>query len=235
MLTVTMKARLHAFSLTMLSLGLVTPTWAEEPISLDGIDTVCLKSVLQDCKVLTAGFLNVDWGDDEGAPMLAWQTQSGFTPEDGVLGGFVLLQRVDGNWTHLDAGFDGWRFFPPRLSQDGLLHLPGYTGGTGSYNADRLYRWNDTAWEPIDIKTWLNTIAEHLPANREIWKGVQYDFDNPWSQLVARTALWRGDDGNCCPTGGHAEIVFSIVEGRLAVDHVDYVPAAETSPSEEVQ
>jgi hypothetical protein len=47
----------------------------------------------------------------------------------------------------------GWRFFPPRLSQDGLLHLPGYTGGTGSYNADRLYQWNDDTWAAIDITT----------------------------------------------------------------------------------
>lgn len=222
-----MKAFLQTLALIPMALLPVTPARAEAPFSLDQIDTICLETVLRDCKVLTAGFLNVDWGNDEGAPMLAWQTQSGFTPEDGVLGGFVLLQHVDGNWTRLDAAADGWRFFPPRLSQDGLLHLPGYTGGTGSYNADRLYQWNDTAWEPIDIKTWLKTIGERLPADREIWKGVQYDFDDPWSRLVARTPLWRGDDGNCCPTGGHAEIRFSIDEDRLTVEKVDYVPAAE--------
>ncbi|MBJ3787048.1 hypothetical protein [Devosia sediminis] len=220
-----MKTRLPSALLALFALS--SPTHAAEPIARDRIITVCVETVLQNCKVLTAGFLNVDWGDDEGKPMLAWQTQSGFTPEDGVLGGFVLLQHVDGNWARFDAGFDGWRFFPPRLSQDGLLHLPGYTGGTGSYNADRLYQWNDTEWEPIDIKTWRKAIAEQLPADREIWKGVQYDFDNPWSKLVARTALWRGDDGNCCPTGGHAEIVFSVKERRLTVDHVDYLPAAE--------
>lgn len=213
-------------------LALASPIHASEPIGIDRIDTVCLETVLRGCKVLTAGFLNVDWGDDEGAPMLAWQTQSGFTPEDGVLGGFVLLEHVGGSWTRLDAGFDGWRFFPPRLSQDGLLHLPGYTGGTGSYNADRLYQWNDTSWQAIDIKTWLKTIAEHLPADREIWKGVQYDFDDPWSQLVARTPLWRGADGNCCPTGGNAEIVFAIEQGRLTVDHITFVGAEDepTSP-----
>lgn len=71
--------------------ALCSPTHAAEPVALDRIDMVCLETVLQNCKVLIAGFLNVDWGDDEGKPMLAWQTQSGFTPEDGVLGGFVLL------------------------------------------------------------------------------------------------------------------------------------------------
>lgn len=213
-----MKASLPAAIFVLL--GVTIPTWAAEPISLDRIATVCLETVLRNCKVLTAGYLNVDWGDDEGAPMLAWQTQAGFTPEDGVLGGFVLLQNVDRAWTRLDSGFDGWRFFPPRLSDEGLLHLPGYTGGTGAYNADRLYRWNDTAWQAIDITAWFKTIAEHLPADREIWKGVDYDFDNSWSQLTARTALWRGDDGNCCPTGGYAEIVFTIENDRLKIDEV---------------
>lgn len=224
-----MKTRLLAPAMAFL--GLASPIHAGGPINLDRINTVCLETVLRDCKVLTAGFLNVDWGHEDGAPMLAWQTQSGFTPEDGVLGGFVLLQHVDGIWTRLDAGFDGWRFIPPRLSQDGLLHLPGYTGGTGSYNADRLYQWNDAEWEPIDTKTWLKTIADHLPTDREIWKGVQYDFDDPWSQLIARTALWRGNDGNCCPTGGHAEIAFVIEQGRLKVEHIHYVLAAEVPAS----
>lgn len=225
-----MKTHLNAAFLAFF--GLISPIYADEPISLDRIETVCLETVLQDCQVLTAGFLNVGWGDDEGSPMLAWQTQSGFTPEDGVLGGFALFQHVDGIWMRLDAGFDGWRFFPPRVSQDGLLHLPGYTGGTGSYNADRLYQWEDIAWKPIDIKTWLKTIAEHLPADREIWKGVQYDFDNPWSRPMARTSLWRGDDGNCCPTGGQAEIVFLIEEERLIVKDVIYVHAKADLASE---
>ena len=225
-----MKDRLHTLVLILIVFTLAAPARADEQIRLGHIDTICLETVLRDCKVLTAGFLNVDWGDEEGTPLLAWQTQSGFTPEDGVLGGFVLLQHVDGAWTRLDAGFDGWRFFPPRLIQEGFLHLPGYTGGTGSYNADRLYQWTDTGWEPIDIKTWLGTIADHLPADREIWKGVQYDFDNPWSQLMARTALWRGDDANCCPTGGHAEIFFSIQRGRLTVDRVAYAPVEEGAP-----
>ena len=206
-----MKTRLPAAVAAFL--GLAARICAEEPISLDRIDTICLETILSDCKVLTAGFLNVDWGEHQGAPLLAWQTQAGFTPEDGVLGGFVLLRHVDGSWARLDAGFDGWRFFPPRLSEEGLLHVPGYTGGTGAYNVDRLYQWTEIAWEPIDIKTWLKTVADHLPAGGEIWKGVQYDFDDPWSQLVARTALWRGDDGNCCPTGGRAEIVFAIEDG----------------------
>ena len=96
-----MKTRLPAAVVVFLALA--APICAEEPISLDRIETVCLETILQNCKVLTAGFLNVDWGDDEGAPLLAWQTQAGFTPEDGVLGGFVLLHHVDGNWARLDA------------------------------------------------------------------------------------------------------------------------------------
>ena len=203
-------------------LGLSVPALAEKPVDVRKINTVCLETILRNCKVLTAGFINRDDGGDTGAPMLAWQTQTGFTPEDGVLGGFVLLQNEAGRWKRLDSAFDGWRFLPPRLNEDSLLHIAGYTGGTGAYNADRLYRWDDTAWRAIDMKSWRATIARHLPNGLQIWKGVQYDFRDPWSGLVARTALWRGDDANCCPTGGDGEITFAIRDDRLVVTELRY-------------
>lgn len=116
---------------------------AEPHMPIEGIGSACLQTVLHNCKVLTAGYINADEGDRDGAPMLAWQTYTGFTPEDGVIGGFVLFHYVSGRWGLIDAGFDGWRFSPPRLSESGLLHIAGYTGGTGAYNADRLYQWGD--------------------------------------------------------------------------------------------
>lgn len=219
-----MATCLRASVLAVIAFGLATPVQANEPFLLDRIDTECLETILSDCKVLTAGFVNMDWGDREGAPMLAWQTQTGFTPDDGVLGGFVLLQHEAGTWTRLDSGFDGSRFYPPRLSEEGLLHIPGYTGGTGAYNADRLYQWDETGWRPVDMTTWSKSIAERLPDGLEIWKGVQYEFENPWSGLVARTPLWRGDDANCCPTGGNAEIAFAVDDSRLVVTDLRYTP-----------
>lgn len=211
------------------ALGGACPALADPHRPIEGIGSTCLETVLHNCKVLTVGYLNADQGDRDGEPMLAWQTQTGFTPEDGVMGGFVLFQYASGKWTVLDSGFDGWRFSPPRLNELDLLHIAGYTGGTGAYNADRLYRWGDLGhavyregWKPVDMRAWFETIGEKLPAELEIWKGVQYAFDDPWSGIIARTDLWRPDDGNCCPTGGSAVIDFDIEDDRLVVKEVHY-------------
>jgi hypothetical protein len=211
------------------ALGWASNVYADPYAPIETIGSTCLETVLRNCKVLTAGYINVDQGDHDGEPMLAWQTQTGFTPEGGVMGGFVLLQYGSGKWTVVDAGFDGWRFSPPQLSESGLLHIAGYTGGTGAYNADRLYQWGDLGhavyregWRPIDMRTWLKTIEAQLPDDLEIWKGVQYEFEDTWSGMIARTRLWRPDDGNCCPTGGSAMITFDIVEDRLVATKVHY-------------
>ncbi|KRA46194.1 hypothetical protein [Devosia sp. Root635] len=207
---------------------------AQEPVTLQSLDFDCLQTILRNCEVLTAGYVNVDSGEYEGAPMLAWQTQSGFTHDDGVLGGFVLFQFGDDGWELLDSGFDGARFQLPAANEDGLLHIPGYSGGTGAYNVDRLYQWGDTggalyreAWHTIDMRSWLGDIGTMLPPGLEIWKGVDYDFENPWSGLVARTALWRADDGNCCPTGGSAVITFDIVDHALVATDIVYTPPVQ--------
>ncbi|WP_421926716.1 hypothetical protein [Neoaquamicrobium sediminum] len=211
-------------------LGTAMPASAGSHMPIEGIGSTCLETILRNCRVLTAGYVNADGGDRDGEPMLAWQTQTGFTPEDGVMGGFVLFEHASGKWTVMDAGFNGWRFSPPQLSETGLLHIAGYGGGTGAYNADRLYQWRDPGdavaregWRQIDMGTWLKTIGEKLPAGLEIWKGVQFEFQDPWSGMIARTGLWRSDDGNCCPTGGSAVIAFGIEDDRLVVSRVDYV------------
>jgi hypothetical protein len=211
-------------------LGSAIPVSAEPRMLIEGIGSTCLETILRNCRVLTAGYINADENNRNGEPMLAWQTQAGFTPEDGSIGGFVLFQYASGKWSVMDAGFNGWRFSPPRLSESGLLHIAGYTGGTGAYNADRLYQWRDLGravdregWRAIDMRTWLKTIEEKLPEGHEIWKGVQFEFGDPWSGIIARTRLWRSDDGNCCPTGGSAVITFDIKDDRLVVSRVDYV------------
>jgi len=189
----------------------------------------CLETELHDCRVLSAGVINSDEGAAE--PLLAWQTQAGFTPEAGVLGGFVLFTHESGAWRPFDAGFDGYRFSPPQLNEMGLLHIAGYTGGTGAYNADRLYQWGDLGhavyregWRRIDMEAWLDTLGAFLPAGLEVWKGVQYSIDR-WSDgVVARTPLWRPDDANCCATGGSALITFTIADDRLVIARVTYIP-----------
>lgn len=195
--------------------------------TLDDIGTTCLQTSLDGCKVYTGGYFNTaDFSDNGGTPLIAWQTQLGSTDTDGVIGGFVLFQHDGSDWTLLDSGFDGF-FEVPRLNQDGLLHVPGYSQGTGAFNTDRLYQFAD-GWTKIDMDQWLGEVTAMLPTGLEIWKGVQYDFSSPWSGLVARTSLWRADDGNCCPTGGSAVITLEIRDDRLVATGVDYQPPAKT-------
>jgi hypothetical protein len=208
---------------------------AAESVDLADIGTSCLETRLDDCKVYSAGYLNMDnFSDSDGSPFLAWQTQLGSTATDGIIGGFVLFQHDGAGWSVLDSGFDGF-FEVPRLNQDGLLHVPGHGQGTGAFNTDRLYQWGDTGaavlregWTELEMDQWLTDIGDMLPPGLEIWKGVEYDFSRPWSGLVARTPLWRSDDANCCGTGGSAVITLEIVDGRLSATSVAHTPPGKT-------
>jgi uncharacterized protein len=94
-----------------------------------------------------------------------------------------------------------------------LLWLPATDDGTGVFNEDLLYRWADTHWRDVDITSWKADLAKRLPANRQVWKGVPYDF----AHLQATTHLWAPDDGNCCPTGGQATVTFKLAGDKLAI------------------
>lgn len=201
---------------------------AQEPVSVKDIGTKCLLGTLDECKVLTAGFLNVEaYQENAGAPFLAWQTQSGSTPDYGNIGGFVLLNYQDG-WTVMDSGFDGY-FQLPLWNNDGLLHVPGYSQGTAVLNTDRLYQRDEdgAGFTAVDMDQWQETIGDKLPAGLSIWKGVNYDFSDPWSGYVARTALWNDDDANCCPSGGSAVIGLEVTDHVLVATDVVYTPPAE--------
>ncbi|KKB86703.1 hypothetical protein VW29_01000 [Devosia limi DSM 17137] len=193
---------------------------AAAPLKLAEIATTCLASPLTDCTVQTAGFINADYADLPSR--LAWQTQAGISATDGSVGGFVLFQNIDGEWTVLDSAFDAAVFLLPRQANWGLLHIPGYTAGTGSFNADRLYQQGETGWTAIDLDSWQSAIGPLLPKGLEIWKGVAYDFTSFYDDLNAHTALWASDDANCCPTGGDAVIHFVIEDGALVATKLDY-------------
>jgi len=211
----------------LLAIALTPTAVASQEPGFPSIAAECLPTELRNCRVLGAGFLNED---DEGEAFIAWQLQAGFTPELGSLGGFVLYWNGPDGWTELDAAFDGWRFAQPQMNDAGLLHIAGYTGGTGAYNADRLYQWSparedqEAGWQRIDVDSWLTDIGEMLPAGLEIWKGVRYELVDPWhGGMLARTSLWRRDDANCCPTGGDAIIEFEIGDDRLVATDVIYM------------
>ena len=47
----------------------------------------------------------------------------------------------------------------------------------------------------------VRALADLLPDGLAIWKGVAIDYQT----LSGRTALWRPEDANCCPSGGTLE------------------------------
>ena len=200
--------------------------------SQPGLDDTCLETELKGCAVLSSGYIASEQGH-----RIAFQTQAGFTDEDGVKGGVVLFAEKPEGWTLFASAFDAYRYETPRMIEHDeiMLHVPGYTGGTGAYNADLLFVWGDTGaaryfedWRAIDLQSWPSFVGDLLPEGLEIWKGVDYDFgDWFYGELNARTPLWRSGDGNCCPSGGWATIHFAIDNSTLIATSIDYQPPAK--------
>lgn len=209
----------------LLAAALVSfPSQAQEALPTGLADT-CIETELADCRVTGAGFSSLEDG-----PQVAFQIQHGRDEINGDGGGVVLFERAgaDDSWQFLASAFDAYEYQLPILADGSpvTLHVPGYMMGTGSYNADLLLAYDGTDWARVDIDSWQETIGKFLPEDREIWKGVDYDFgDWAYGELSATTPLWKGSDPNCCPTGGDALIHFDIVDGVLTVrDVAVYLP-----------
>jgi hypothetical protein len=118
-------------------------------------------------------------------------------------------------WNFLEGSW----FDPPELlltASGGLLWLPANDDGTGAFNEDLLYHRVDGRWRDLDLQSWKDDLAKRLPKDRQVWKGVPYNF----ARLQATTHLWVPNDGNCCPTGGMADLTFKIVGDKLEVASV---------------
>lgn len=173
----------------------------------------CVDIGISGCTTPTGGYLNIR------GQRLLWQLQDGFTPEDGKGAGFVLLTGAD----RLRAeawGREGVWYEAPKIvwvEDQAYIAVAGVMAGTGVFNADALYRFTPDADHPlteIDNESWRDTdLPALLPAGLEIWKGVAFNYD----ALTARTGLWRASDGNCCPSGGEATLVFEIRGDRLVL------------------
>jgi len=104
----------------------------------------------------------------------------------------------------------------PRLYQGPtgvMLHLPCHHHGTGNINFESLYARQGGQWRERDIESWTFDLRERLPRGLEVWKGIYPDY----ARLTARTPLWRPGDGNCCPTGGRADITLAWQGERLVL------------------
>jgi len=200
--------------------------------ALPGLDDTCLHTRLKGCSVLASGYM----GDQLG-PRIAFQTQDGLADEGRIQGGVVLFEESRQGWSLLASAFEGYRYDVPRMIVHDtiMLHVPGYAGGAGTYNADLLFVWRDAGaavyrgrWSAVDLERWRSDIGQILPEGLEIWQGVDYDFDDWFHNVLdARTPLWRAGDGNCCPSGGWATIRFAIEDDVLVVTGLDHQPAGD--------
>lgn len=133
----------------------------------------------------------------------------------------VIYERRPGGMLHVlfvpgDAG--GFYDKPEilRTADRILLHLPGHDSGAGNFNLERMFVWHG-AWGQADVGSWTGDLAKRLPKGYAVWKGVYPNY----RKMTAATPLWRdGTDGNCCPTGGGAEISFAWQGDRLMVKAV---------------
>lgn len=184
-------------------------------IRTTSLPEACVDIGLSNCSTVMGGYLNID------GHRLTWQLQDGFTPEDGTAAGYALLSGGDRlraeAWDHA-----GIRYEPPaliRIEDQTYVAIAGRVAGTGAYNADALFRFApgaDPMLIEIDNETWRETdLPALLPAGLEIWKGVAFNYDD--DSLTARTSLWTSHDGNCCPSGGEATLVFEIRGDRLVL------------------
>ena len=186
---------------------------AQAPFPLADLAKRCAPLVIEDkCAVSESGPV-------KGAPSLWYQLQGppeGST-EDFTRGVVVFEQSAPGRLTpRLWAFLEGSWFETPRLMQTSagaLLWLPGNDDGTGAFNEDLLYHRVDGRWRDLDLQSWKDDLAKRLPKDRQVWKGVPYDF----AHLQATTHLWVPNDGNCCPTGGKATVTFKLAGDRLEI------------------
>ena len=181
----------------------------------------CIGSALHGCSAPSGGYVN---GPD--GQRLAWQIQQGSTDFAGVTAGVVLF-AIDGQLLRpIGWSFEAVRFEAPFMfSNDGHLFVAakGYQAGTGSANADILFRLDGDHWTEIEVESWKTALDEALPEGLGVWKGVDYT----WPEFMAVSSLWRDADANCCPTGGQAIIDLAVEGTSLRFVGVDIQPAAD--------
>lgn len=177
--------------------------------------TCMAKWLDQGCGVTASGIL---WRKD-GQPV-HWQMMDGASSEDGTGAGIVLwAESGHGTAKLIGWSFDGVVYEPPRMTQDGMIWVPGRRAGTGDGNADLLFKWDvdSASWQDIELESWRDALPAKLPKGFGIWKGVEYDFEG----MAATSKLWRDKDGNCCPSGGAALLEFAIDRRSLVLRQVD--------------
>jgi len=183
----------------------------------------CVATGLKGCSSAIGGYLAL------GDSRLLWQVQDGYTDENGISGGVVFISDAGaarrGPTAPIAWSFDAARFEAPVLLTgpgfDGAAYIavPGVHAGSGSGNADVLFRWDlpdSRRLTQIDTWSWREDLAERLPPGFGILQGFRLD----WPEMLAFTPLWQDGDGACCGTAGTAVLSFQIEGDRLVLSDV---------------
>jgi len=161
-----------------------------------------------------------EFGEVKGDSGLSYQLQSYNDGPLRVAGGVAIFKAAGPRLVPIvDVAIDTAHFAPPEVVQSPagrLLFVRGHIEGTGNFSADQVYLYGDARLAEIDITSWLNELAKHLPKGWGAWKGIYPDYRT----LVAETPLWQGSDGNCCPTAGRAVIRLGLKDRRLVIEDV---------------
>ena len=149
---------------------------------------------------------------------LSYQLQDYYDGDQRAVGAVVVVAPADlGKFRPVvwDAD-DSAHYAAPEIiaRPDGnLLVLRGSLEGTGDLDASSLYRQADGHWREIDASSWLEEMAHRLPKGRSVLKGVHPN----WKNMTAETPIWRGRDGNCCPSGGSAHATLALQGDRIVL------------------
>lgn len=184
------------------------------------LGSVCPPVGIDDCQVIEGGFLRRPL--DEGfGETLHWMRLRGSSEWGPRAEGVVLLTGDDRLRPVAWSAQAFWQEAPQLVEDDSrtFIALPGTHDGTGRMNADVLFDWRaDGTMVEIDQRPFREQLQAALPEGLEIWKGLLFH----WPALMAETALWRPNDGNCCPTGGEAWMDLGVEGDALILG--DFVP-----------
>ncbi len=183
----------------------------------------CAVVALETCKVDSSG--TVAGSGPYGG--LSYQIQVPANDDEWTRG-VVVLRNDGGRLKPVIWNFEGDLPDTPavvRTPAGPLLIVPSRHGGTGSYNAELVFRPIQGGWRDLERDAWQAAFNKQLPDGLGVWKGVQFE----WSDLSLVTGLWKDDDANCCPTGGTAEAKLTVEGDRLALKSmsVDRTPPKE--------
>lgn len=174
-----------------------------------------------------------DSGIVAGAPTLRYQLL-GFTEDQMRASGAVVVfaAQADGMLTPLIVDYgDTGHYGKPRVfaaAGGTLLFIPGHMEGTGDFSLDELFVQVAGAWRDVDVDTWQTVLAHRLPRGLAVWKGIYPDYQ----KMTASTPLWRTTDGNCCPTGGRADVTLRLVGTVLTIDTLKVTLGADAAGQE---